>query len=208
MEEIIFSINEVAAYLKIPKSTIYKLSEKGKIPSIKIGKQLRFRKSSLDKWFSEQEGLSRGRAEQSPAHSLAADAPSHPDTKNVLLVDDDIIVLKTISKLLAMLRYSVEAAQSGEEALEKIADSHFDLIIIDVRMPGMNGIETIKKIRERCFSGSRPRIKEIIITGYMDREAELEASRLGITDYVYKPFAIGEFIETVKRNSGIENIFS
>lgn len=207
MEDKIFSIDEVAAYLKIPKSTIYKLSERGKIPSIKIGKQLRFRQSSLDKWFSEQESLSLCQADESAINPETNDL-SQPKSKRVLLVDDDILVLKSVGKFLKTQSYDVEPAQSGEEALEKIEDSHFDLIIIDVRMPGMSGIEAIKKIREFHFSRSRPRIKEIIITGYMDTEAEQEAVKLGITDYVYKPFVLGDFMRTVNRGAGAQNLYS
>ncbi|MCM8797822.1 MAG: helix-turn-helix domain-containing protein [Candidatus Omnitrophica bacterium] len=62
MEEEFFTLEEVSKYLKIPKSTLYKLSQQGKIPSCKIGKQLRFRKSSLDKWISQKENESRNTA--------------------------------------------------------------------------------------------------------------------------------------------------
>ena len=57
----IFDLNELSGYLKIPKSTLYKLSEAGKIPSFKVGKQLRFRKSAIDKWITGEENKKKGR---------------------------------------------------------------------------------------------------------------------------------------------------
>lgn len=184
MDDRFFTIDEVAKYLKIPKSTLYKLSEKGKIPSVKIGKQLRFRKSSLNQWLSEKENQS--------------DKDINAKAKNILLVDDDTLVLKTVGKLLRMHGYNVEPAESGEEALKKVGNCGFDLIIADVRMPGIDGIQTIQEIRQLQLSQNRSSIPEIIITGYMDTQKQQEAERLGITDYIYKPFATVDFIRTVK----------
>jgi excisionase family DNA binding protein len=57
----IFDLNELSGYLRIPKSTLYKLSEAGKIPSFKVGKQLRFRKGAIDKWIADEENKKKGR---------------------------------------------------------------------------------------------------------------------------------------------------
>ena len=197
MEDKFFSINEVSAYLKIPKSTLYKLSETGKIPSVKIGKQLRFRKSSLDKWISEQERESIViPANESP---LPPTLTQENIPQNVLIVDDDPLVLKSIAKFLKIYGYNTESVLSGTEALEKVKGKNFNLIIADVRMTGMDGIETIERIREFCRKSQQPLPQEVIITGYMDTQAEERASRLGITDYIYKPFAVTEFIGIVKK---------
>lgn len=187
MEDKLFTIDEVASYLKIPKSTIYKLSQKGKLPSCKIGKQLRFRKSSLERWLTLKEGP--------PADAKEIEGTS----KRILLIDDDTLVLRTIHRFLKTHGYHVELAASGEEALEKIGKTNFDLVITDIRMPGMNGIELIKRTREMYFQRNRPALSEMVITGFADPEAEREAGRLGITDYLYKPFATTDFIETIKR---------
>lgn len=198
MEDEFFTINEVSKYLKIPKSTIYKLSQKGQIPSSKIGKQLRFRKSSLDKWLSEKETRSRGNIDET---FPTPDTPrlNSQQTKFVLLIDDDELVLKTLARFLKTYGYNVEPAQSGEEALKKIEKASFDLVITDIRMPGVDGIETIKRIREFHRQRHQPLIPEIIITGYIDTQSQREAESLGITDYIYKPFAIPDFIKTVKK---------
>lgn len=188
MEGEFLTINEVAKYLKIPKSTIYKLSQKGKLPSCKIGKQLRFKKSVLDKWLTEKS-----------TNELFSVVEKRIKQKRVLLIDDDKIVLKSISKFLSSHGFDVEIVQDGEEALRKAKNNNFDLIITDVRMPGMNGIETIKKIRELYQKLKKPHVREIVITGYADSTVEREAQKLGITDYIYKPFATTEFINTIEK---------
>ena len=186
MEDKFFSISEVAKYLNIPKSTLYKLSQKSQIPSVKIGKQLRFRKSSLDKWLTEKE----------QGVLPCADAAIKP--RQILLVDDDALVLKTLSRFLESRNFRVEAVQSGEEALEKAGKLNFDLLITDIKMPGIDGIGTIREIRQIRSKSNKPPIPEIIITGYIDTQAQTEAEKLGITDYIYKPFIISDFIKTVK----------
>jgi CheY-like chemotaxis protein len=106
-----------------------------------------------------------------------------------------------ISKSLRIYGYKVESDSSGEEALEKARRLSFDLLIIDVRMPGIDGIETIKRFRELYRRYNRPSIPEIIITGYIDIEAQREAERLGIKDYIHKPFAIDEFLKTIEERT-------
>ncbi len=197
MEERFFTLSEVTKYLKIPKSTIYKLSQKGKIPSVKIGKQLRFRKSSLDKWLTEKEGGPKVPAQESLLIPDSAKTVEQ-NPKQVLLIDDDELVLKTLANFLKIYGYNVELAKDGEEALKKAEELTFDLIIADVRMPGIDGIETIKRIRETLQRKNRPAVPEIIITGYMDTHAQQEAEKLGIADYIYKPFATVDFMRTVE----------
>ena len=192
MEDRFFTIDEVSIYLNIPKSTLYKLSQKNKIPSCKIGKQLRFRKSSLEKWISHKEAKLLSQTDKTPPLVNQV-------LKQVLLIDDDTLVLKAVAKFLEHHGYNVATAESGQVALEKVANLNFDLIIADVRMPGIDGIETIQRIREYSSQNNKPRIPEILITGYIDTEAERRAQTLGITDYVYKPFAIPDFINTVKQ---------
>jgi len=192
----LFTIDEVVKYLGIPKSTIYKLSQKGNLPSCKIGKQLRFRKSSLDQWMSEKEGTAET---LSPIIANTPDKAVQKKAHHILLIDDDKLVLRAITKFLVSTGYNVESANSAEEALQKIKDLKLDLVITDVKMPGVDGIETIKKIRAFYKNSDKPSIPEIIITGYMDADAEKEAKELGIKDYVYKPFAINDFIKVIEK---------
>jgi excisionase family DNA binding protein len=182
------STDEVVEYLKIPKSTIYKLTERDDLPSCKIGKQLRFRKSSLDKWLAEKEKKNI--------------KPANVQSPNILLIDDDNLILKSVTRLLTSHGHTVDAAESGEEALAKVQAKKYDLVIADVRMPGIDGIETIKRIREINFKLNQPNIPEIIITGFMDIEAQQKAQEVGISDYIYKPFVTTDFMETIARKFG------
>ncbi|MFH1354655.1 MAG: response regulator [Candidatus Omnitrophota bacterium] len=201
MEEKFFNIDEVSKYLNVSKSTIYKLSQKNKIPSCKIGKQLRFRKSSLDRWVGEKEVRATGQTDVASA-LIKENKITDLKPRHILLIDDDSLVLKTVSKFLQSHGHDVTTARNGEEALGKARNINFDLIIADIKIPGIDGIETIKRIRELSENYNKPRIPEILITGYIDTEAERRAEKLGITDYVYKPFAIPEFIDKVKKRLG------
>jgi len=191
MEDKLLSISEVANYLKIPKSTIYKLSQRKGLPSCKIGKQLRFRKSSVDNWLADQETPQDVEIKNKSAKQSAF--------KKILLIDDDELVQRTIRKFLEREGYHVELAKNGEEAIKKVTQIRFDLMIVDVRMPGINGIETIKRIRSLNRKSKIPTIPEVAITGYMDTQAAREAEKLGITDYVYKPFSISDFMKTINK---------
>jgi len=197
MQDQFLTIDEVAAYLKIPKSTIYKLSQKRNIPSCKIGKQLRFRKSSLDEWLAHQENkIKTVSSNQFPVPERTL-SPSKP--KYILLIDDDQLVLKTIATFLKANGYHVEPVATGKEALERVKKVNFDLVISDIRMPEMDGIETIERIRNFHNNYNKPSIPEILISGYVDARTERKAEELGITDRIHKPFLANDFIETIKR---------
>ena len=121
--------------------------------------------------------------------------------KKILIIDDDYLVLKTIDKYLKSYGYNIETAQSGMQALEKVKKDIFDLIISDVRMPGMDGVETLKRIKELTTSRTKKRIPVIVITGYVGKDDIYEnAEELGVVKCIYKPFDSEEFIETVKKN--------
>lgn len=190
MEEKILNFEEVSNFLKIPKSTLYKLCQRKKIPYFKIGKQLRFRYSSLNQWLSEKEGrlfFEENKIKQEPCARL----------KHILLIDDDLLVLKTVSNFLRRNGYCVDEANSAQEALEKIEKLRFDLLVTDVKMPGTDGIEAIKRIRKFNYDYQRPQIPEIVISGFIDAQAQHHAESLGISHYLYKPFSIADLIGAV-----------
>lgn len=196
MDDKLLSLDEIAAYMNISKSTLYKLVEKNQMPSCKIGKQLRFRKASIDRWLSDKEG----RLTQVPA-------PSGSKPKRILLVEDDQLVSKAIARLLKAHGYNLEVAYSGEEAVEKVKSlkDAFGLIITDIRMPGIDGIETLKRIRQLYRELSFPSASEIIITGYTDGKPEAEAQDLGITDFLYKPFVTADFMLAIEKKLAAVN---
>ncbi|MFA5119346.1 MAG: response regulator [Candidatus Omnitrophota bacterium] len=122
--------------------------------------------------------------------------------KHILIIDDEELVSKTLIKLLKKEGYTTEIARSGEEALGKIKKADFDLIISDVRMPGMDGVETIKQIRAYLEGVGKKSVPEVMITGYAEADKYEKAAELEVADYLYKPFDIDEFLSIVKKNVG------
>ena len=114
--------------------------------------------------------------------------------KNILVIDDDVLVLKTVKKLLDREGYIVETAKSATEAIEKLKDHVFNLIISDVRMPVMDGIEFLERIKKEN------KTPVIYITGYASEEAPIRALKLGAKDYVLKPFDIDKLLDSIKNN--------
>lgn len=127
--------------------------------------------------------------------------------KKILIVDDEIIVTKTLNTLLKKQGFGrVTIANSGEDALQKIAKlqkeegKYFDMIITDIRMPGLDGIETIKKVKEMMGSKSKKGSSVIFMTGYEGDKTQEDARALGYVDYLYKPFDLEEFIASVRKH--------
>lgn len=121
-------------------------------------------------------------------------------TKKILVIDDEEIITKTLQKLLKKEGYDITITQSGQDAVEKVKTQDFDLIISDVRMPQMDGIETIEGIRKYLKEQDKPLIPEILITGYADEEKYKCAINLKVAEYIFKPFDAKELLGAVKRN--------
>jgi DNA-binding response OmpR family regulator len=103
--------------------------------------------------------------------------------KKILVVDDDLAICSLIKDFLVNKGFKVVTASSGEEALEKFTIEKPILILLDIRLPGMDGIVTLKRIRE-----IDKQVGVIMVTGLKDQEAFEEAQRLGAYDYIVKPF--------------------
>jgi len=111
----------------------------------------------------------------------------------ILLIDDDDIFLTTVKRVLKKMDFEVTTASSGIEALEIVKNETFDVIISDVRMPQLDGIQTLNKIKTE-----NPDSRAIIITGYASDTAPIQAIKLGADDYIKKPFQMDEFINSVR----------
>jgi len=122
--------------------------------------------------------------------------------KNILVIDDEPLVTKSLEKLLRVNGYNAFIAASAQEALEKIKETDFDLIISDIRMPGTNGIEAIGQIREYLKQNKKAQAPEIFITGYASEENYQQAIQLKVAEYIYKPFDIKELLDIIKRRLG------
>jgi DNA-binding NtrC family response regulator len=111
----------------------------------------------------------------------------------VLLVDDEVEFLETLIKRMKKRQVNVSGAKSGEEALDWLAQNLTDVIVLDVRMPGMDGIETLKKIKKMS-----PLVEIILLTGHASLEVAREGMELGAFDYLMKPIDIDELLYKVQ----------
>ncbi len=113
---------------------------------------------------------------------------------SVLIVDDEKNIRLTLSQALEALEVETDTATNGEEALAKLKEKGFGLILLDLKMPGMDGMEVLRRVRE-----IRPDIRVIIITAYGTIESAVEAMKLGAVDFIQKPFSPEEIRELVSR---------
>jgi len=120
--------------------------------------------------------------------------------KKILLVDDDALVLKSISNLLSRVGYEVVCAKDCESAEREFTKNKIDLVICDIRMPGSDGVVVVKKLKEMTQNKKGSETPFIFITGYASEEAPIDAIKLGVKDYILKPFDLDELLTSVKKN--------
>jgi len=118
---------------------------------------------------------------------------SQVDTFNVLLVDDEEEFLETLVKRMKKRNVNATGVKSGEEALELLDQHPVDVVVLDVRMPGMDGIEALKEIKTR-----HPLIEVIMLTGHASVEVAVQGMELGAFDYLMKPIDIDELLYKVE----------
>lgn len=118
----------------------------------------------------------------------------------ILIVDDEEIIIKSISKLLRKQNFDVITCKTGSAAIEAVRNSNFGLLICDIRMPEVNGVETIRQIRLIRQQLKLSSIPEIVITGYAESDLNQEIEDLQVAEYIYKPFDINDFLNLVKKH--------
>lgn len=116
------------------------------------------------------------------------------EAKPVLIVDDEKNIRLTLSQALEALELRTDTAVNGEEALAKLQEKRFGLVLLDLKMPGMDGMEVLRRLRQ-----TRPDVKIIIITAHGTIESATEAMKLGAVDFIQKPFAPKEIRELVRK---------
>ncbi len=112
----------------------------------------------------------------------------------VLIVDDELDFLETIIKRLRARNIEVSGVESGYLALEALDSRSPDVIILDVKMPGMDGIETLREIKKK-----KPLTEVIMLTGHASVESGIQGMQLGAFDYLMKPIALDELLEKVRQ---------
>ena len=117
------------------------------------------------------------------------------------VIDDEPIIHEVLGELLTSEGYAVEFSSNGEAALKKQPDFEFDLILLDLLMPGMDGITVLKKLK-----AVDPSAVIIIITAYASVESAIEAMKTGAFDYIQKPFKHDELLLTIQRAVNLKKL--
>ncbi len=113
--------------------------------------------------------------------------------ERVLLVDDEKDFIEALSARLSARGLEVDVAESGDGALRKVSEKNFDVIILDLSMPGMDGVETLRVIKN-----DHPDLQVILLTGHATVEKSVEAMKLGAMDFLEKPVDIKVLFEKIK----------
>jgi len=112
----------------------------------------------------------------------------------VLVVDDEVDFLETIVKRLQDRNLDVSGVESGEAALKFLDGQEVDVVVLDVRMPGLDGIDTLKEIKK-----GKPLIEVIMLTGHASVESGIQGMQLGAFDYVMKPVPLDELLDKMRQ---------
>ena len=114
-------------------------------------------------------------------------------TGHILIIDDEAPLRQTLARILQRAGHEVTTAESGEMAIALVADTTFDLVYMDLRMPGLPGLEALKRIH-----ASQPELPVILFTAQPDVNSAVEALRVGATDYLLKPLQPQVLIERTR----------
>lgn len=183
-EDHYLSTEEVIEYLQVNIRTVYRLIRAGRIPASRVGRQWRVRRADLDNWLALER---RG-----PGTGAQADRP------RVLVVDDDESVRTLVAKMLLTADYVVDTASDGPGALALLEEHRYDLIVTDLKMPGMDGLSLIREVRR-----TTPELPVIIMTAYSTEASAIEAINLGrCNGYLCKPFRMPRMLALAARALG------
>jgi excisionase family DNA binding protein len=168
----LMSVQALAEYLQVSVKTVYRLLERGNIPATKVGHQWRFDKVSIDSWLNQ---------DSIPLASAL-----------ILVIDDDAAVGYLFQEALRETGHTIDVVQNSSQGLELIKNGNYDLVFLDLLMPGMDGATIFKRIRS-----VKPELPVTIITGYPDSEVMMSAMAGGPFSVMKKPFSISDILAAV-----------
>jgi DNA-binding NtrC family response regulator len=113
---------------------------------------------------------------------------------SILVLDDEMIVLKRLRPALEKAGYAVEVFSRSSEASDRIMEKDFDIVITDLKMQGLDGMQFLTMVKDRS-----PRTEVIVITGFATMETAKESFQKGVFDFLAKPFKLGEIQEVVRK---------
>jgi excisionase family DNA binding protein len=170
MDELM-NVREAATYLRVNYMTVYKMVQKRRIPATKVGGNWRFKKEILDDWLLRNTNMGKG---------------------TILVVDGDDEDRDVLKEMAQKQGYTLFTAGSGELALGEISRQHFDLVFLDLRLPGMTGLSVLETIREKARD-----TVVVIVTSQADDATALKALSSGPILLVRKPFKEKDIIEVM-----------
>lgn len=191
-DDVFLTTEEVLEYLQVNLRTVYRLIKAGKIPAVRVGRQWRFRRADIDAWLESQ----RPRAARSVPSSTSRHTPP-VGRPRVLVVDDEESIRELLSKTLALADYEIDLAPDGRTALDRLRLIQYDLLITDLRMPGVDGLTVIREARRL-----KADLPVIIITGYSSEASAIEAINLGVQGYLTKPFRVPRVLAAAAKALG------
>jgi len=191
-DEVFLTTEEVLEYLQVNLRTVYRLIKAGKIPAVRVGRQWRFRKRDIDAWLDSQRTQSGG-----GGTAAATVQANRQGRARVLVVDDEASIRDLLSKTLALAEYDVDTAADASTALGRVRAAEYDLLIADLRMPGMDGLTLIRQVKR-----IRAELPVIIITGFSTESSAIEAVNLGVAGYLRKPFRVPEVLAAAAKALG------
>jgi excisionase family DNA binding protein len=197
IDETFLTTEEVLEYLQVNLRTVYRLIKAGKIPAVRVGRQWRFRKRDIDAWLDSQRprgGAARGASQAAVPAPRPAAGNSRP---RVLVVDDEASIRDLLAKTLALAEYEVDVAPDGRAAIERMRMYPYDLLIADLKMPGMDGLTVIREAKR--YKADLP---VIIITGFSTENSAIEAVNLGVAGYLTKPFRVPQVLAAAAKALG------
>jgi len=194
IDETFLTTEEVLEYLQVNLRTVYRLIKAGKIPAVRVGRQWRFRKRDIDAWLDSQRPRGGARQPAAAAPPRPAAVSSRP---RVLVVDDEASIRDLLAKTLSLAEYDVDVAPDGRSALERMRMYSYDLLIADLKMPGMDGLTVIREAKR--YKNDLP---VIIITGFSTESSAIEAVNLGVAGYLTKPFRVPQVLAAAAKALG------
>jgi excisionase family DNA binding protein len=206
MDDVFLTTAEVLEYLQVNLRTVYRLLKANKLPAVRVGRQWRFRKADVDAWLESQRAAGDPAAPSVvPAAAAATDptrpvvglAPTPAARPRVLVADDEEAIRDLLAKTLELADYEVVTVPDGLAAAERLRTAGCDLLITDLKMPGLDGLGVIREAR-RLY----PRLPVVIITGFSSESSAIEAINLGVAGYLTKPFRVAKVLSVAAQALG------
>lgn len=185
-DEHFLTTDELLDYLHINLRTVYRLIKAGTLPAVRIGRQWRFRKQEIDAWLAANESGRKG-----------GEAGGPPKRAHILVVDDEQAVCDLLAKNLSVADYMVDTVNDGASAIERLRAVDYDLLITDLKMPGVDGLAVIREARRLA-----PDLPIVVVTAHSTEASAIEALNLGTFAYLTKPFRLPRILEVAARALG------